>query len=80
MAALDPLGQASLRLAKADPLAWNDFKKAFADGMQQTLMTLASAPADKILTAQGYAQAWVSMLRTFNECTQERPQKPAPVA
>lgn len=71
---LDALGQALLRLNRADPFAFTDAIKELEVAQQNVLADLLEAPRETVQTIQGNAQMIGWLLREFRECTTRPPK------
>jgi predicted Zn-dependent protease with MMP-like domain len=70
------LAKFCMRLRALDERAWDDFVQCFDAYTTEVTVAVTEAPQDKILNAQGRAQAMLIMLNTFRNCAELSQQRP----
>lgn len=63
---------AAARVANACPREFREMIDALEVVQREALDALAAAPADQVLSQQGYARAYQAFVRSFKECTIKR--------
>jgi len=70
------LAQFAVRLRAADNQAWEGFVQCFDAYTTEVTVAVTEASQDKILNAQGRAQAMLILLDTFRHCVELSQPKP----
>lgn len=70
------LARYCVRLRALDDRAWTDFVECFDAYTTEVTVAVTEAPQDKILNAQGRAQAMLILLSTFKNCVELSQPKP----
>ena len=70
------LARYAVRLRALDGRAWDDFVQCFDAYTTEVTVAVTEAPQDKILNAQGRAQAMLILLDTFKNCVDISQPKP----